>query len=56
MSTSHDTATEKKVSQLKKYSLAAGERSQAVKVEAILFFGRRSVSGAEASSSGCAMT
>ena len=27
----------KKVSQLKKYSLAAGERSQAVKVEAILF-------------------
>lgn len=29
----------KKVSQLKKYSLAAGERSQAVKVEAILFLG-----------------
>jgi len=30
--------TGKKVPQLKKYSLAAGERSQAVKVEAILFW------------------
>jgi hypothetical protein len=39
VSTSDDTAPGKKVSQLKKYSLAAGERSQAVKVEAILFFG-----------------
>jgi hypothetical protein len=37
VSTNHDRAQEKKVSQLKKYSLAAGERSQAVKVEAILF-------------------
>jgi len=37
VSTSGDAAPEKKVSQLKKYSLAAGERSQAVKVEAIWF-------------------
>ena len=37
VSTSHNMAA-KKVSQLKKYSLAAGERSQAVKVEAICFW------------------
>jgi len=39
VSTSYDTVAGKKVSQLKKYSFAAGERSQAVKAEAISFFG-----------------
>ena len=38
VSASDEIAPEKKT-ELKKYSLAAGERSQAVKVEAILFLG-----------------
>ena len=51
MSTNYDMTQERKGSQLKKYSLAAGERSQAVKAEAIrvlvYFFGWRGGSCAE---------